>query len=175
MKTIVIAHYNEDITWVDALLEDAEVFIISKGEGGDLPNEGREPHSYFHFIVENYDTLEGTYFFTQGRPFDHEPRFIEIVKEGVTEPFRWLGTEVYRCKADGTPHHPRLPIHDVVRVWTSEEGLREEYEFHRGCIVAVQAERIYRWPKELYEQLLALMLVGEHPWCMERLWAELWQ
>jgi len=79
---IVIARYNEDIEWSKKY--SSNVLIINKGEkieGFDnqifYPNVGREGHSYYKYIYDNYDNLDDYIIFLQGNPIDHSPNIIK--------------------------------------------------------------------------------------------------
>lgn len=87
--TFVIARYREDVNWVRYL--PGKVIIYNKGNDSlsidnlrgnisiiNLPNLGREGHTYFHHIIENYDKLTERVTFLQGRPFDHSPDLLEL-------------------------------------------------------------------------------------------------
>eukprot|EP00928_Gymnodinium_smaydae_P062653 TRINITY_DN4646_c0_g1_i1.p1 TRINITY_DN4646_c0_g1~~TRINITY_DN4646_c0_g1_i1.p1 ORF type:complete len:702 (-),score=97.77 TRINITY_DN4646_c0_g1_i1:121-2226(-) len=71
---IVLAQYDESITWSDPYASIRTVYC--KGpppEGAEgcvrLPNVGREGHTYLHHIVENYDNLaDWTVFSQAGEP-----------------------------------------------------------------------------------------------------------
>ena len=70
---IVLARYEEDISWVQPFLTEANVIIYNKGSplNGtiELPNVGRESHTYLHHIVHNYDDLAYWTVFSQaGEP-----------------------------------------------------------------------------------------------------------
>lgn len=81
---IVIARYNEDIEWSKKY--SSNVLIINKGDNIEgienqifYPNVGREGHSYYKYIVDNYDNLDDYIIFLQGNPFDHTPNIINIL------------------------------------------------------------------------------------------------
>jgi hypothetical protein len=84
---IVIARYNEDISWINKIPSKTKITIYNKGIDDikypsiKLPNVGRESHTYLTHIIDNYDNLADTTIFTQGEPFFHSPNFIELVKE----------------------------------------------------------------------------------------------
>ena len=80
---IVVSRYNDDIAWIDEFREN--VFLYNKGpdfvEGAlVLPNVGREGHTIFHYICENYDILDDYTVFLQGNPFDHSPDICEQLR-----------------------------------------------------------------------------------------------
>ena len=72
---LVIARYNEDISWArqfsnkvifnkgsrETIPEDLQNYSI------ELPNVGREAHTILHYIIENYDILPDVVVFSQGR------------------------------------------------------------------------------------------------------------
>merc|ERR1719313_995725 len=76
---VVVAHYNEDLSWLSAVPRDAFVRIYTKGPQvhsdhysiaaqtawQQLPNVGRESHTYLNHIVKNYDSLAPWTVFTQ--------------------------------------------------------------------------------------------------------------
>lgn len=65
---LVIARYDEDISWSDQYLDIRTVY--NKGDvlpgSIPLPNLGRESHTYLTHIVERYDTLADRTAFIQG-------------------------------------------------------------------------------------------------------------
>lgn len=93
MDSIVVARYNEDLSWLSSLLSsynNTKCFIYNKGNNNiepvirekihkdtvsviSLPNIGRESHTYLHHIVAYYDVMDknGVTFFTQGSIKDH--------------------------------------------------------------------------------------------------------
>lgn len=74
-STLVIARYNEDISWTRQF---PNKIIYNKGARTtipddlqsntyDLPNVGREAHTILHYIIEHYDNLPDIVVFSQGR------------------------------------------------------------------------------------------------------------
>jgi len=79
---LVVARYNENIEWTKQF---SDVVIYNKGKSDVneynpiiLPNVGREGHTYYKYIYDNYDNLEDFTAFLQGDPFFHNP---DIIKE----------------------------------------------------------------------------------------------
>lgn len=74
--SIVVARYNEDLKWTK---QYSNVIIYNKGgklnddeyKYISLKNVGREGHTYYTHIYENYDNLTDYVIFLQGRPTDH--------------------------------------------------------------------------------------------------------
>lgn len=85
---LVVAHYRENIEWIDRINANLDITIYHKGEilsnnerfrSIFLPNIGREGHTYIRHIVDNYDNLPDWCIFSQGSPFDHVSNWIEII------------------------------------------------------------------------------------------------
>jgi len=77
---IVIARYHENIEWSKQF---PNVIIYNKGNKLDndyneimLSNVGKEGHTYYKHICDNYDNLADYTIFLQGTPFDHSPNII---------------------------------------------------------------------------------------------------
>lgn len=75
---VVVARYNESIDWL-SMFNASRVHIYNKGADipncpynvVQLPNVGREAHTYLQYVVDNYDKLPDVVFFTQGCVDDH--------------------------------------------------------------------------------------------------------
>lgn len=89
---LLIARYQEDLTWIEEVPTELEVVVVNKGEDqpfvsrGDVKvvrsdNIGREAETYVRYIVENYEDLPDRIIFTQGDPFEHSPSFLDLIKE----------------------------------------------------------------------------------------------
>jgi len=70
---LVVAHYNEDMTWAEEWNNGGvHLRVYTKGKvptgfkAEELPNVGRESHTYLTHIVKNYDALANWTVFTQG-------------------------------------------------------------------------------------------------------------
>lgn len=79
---VVVARYKENIDWLETLPQAYKIWIYNKGENNiikknyilnELPNVGRESHTYIYHIVSNYDNIDvnGVTVFCQGRIKDH--------------------------------------------------------------------------------------------------------
>ena len=102
---IVISRYNENLDWVQSLVDTeswiTHIIVYNKGLPNisfsgkalekiqilEIPNEGREGETYLRYIIDNYDTLPEHVWFLQGDPFDHSPDFMELMKESVVQEY----------------------------------------------------------------------------------------
>jgi len=87
---IVVSRFNEDITWTKQF---KNVIIYNKGNDDideynpiKLKNVGREGHTYYKYIHDNYEELADYTIFLQGNPIDHCPTIIEDITEIINNP-----------------------------------------------------------------------------------------
>jgi len=82
---VIVARYNEDVNWIKELnykstiynknIEDNHLF------SNNLENVGRESHTFFNHIVNNYDNLPEYLAFIQGNPFDHCKDVVNLIND----------------------------------------------------------------------------------------------
>lgn len=178
----VIAKYKEDLSWID-ILEPYRFRIYNKDDGGDLPNIGREAHTYLHHIIENYDKLADVTVFLQGNPLDHTShphpnyrlitdkdelkKLIESHPFDITEPF--FSGHIF------TTSDAIIPCQNLF-------GQKVDYiRFTAGALWIVQKADILNRPRIFYELLQKEVIQHENitiderhlsinPWSLERLW-----
>lgn len=150
---LVVAKYKENIAWTKRY---ANVKVYDKGPRGNTPNIGREAHTYLTYIVENYDRLPGTVYFSQGCISDHgytedhflNPKYDEHIlihehimfHKNVIHPREKLTfKEWFRTYIDST-----VDLEQPIKIWW-------------GAIFSVSRERIKSRSKEYYQMLLKLV------------------
>lgn len=80
---VVVARYNEDVSWLKKEFPNEKITIYNKGEDNLTPepnwtviklseNLGREGDTYLRHIINNYNNLADRTLFLQGYPFDHD-------------------------------------------------------------------------------------------------------
>lgn len=92
--TLVIARYNEDISWIRHVPKQFHIKIYNKGEPLSLSqkngrnihinrekNTGREAETYIRYLLEtkSYENQNGYSVFTQADPFEHSPDFLNLL------------------------------------------------------------------------------------------------
>jgi hypothetical protein len=162
---IIVSRYNEDIEWTKQFGD--KVIIYNKGPDEipgaiPLPNVGREGHTYFHYICENYDNLDDYTVFLQGRPFDHSPQVCELLHNQIHNPihidFSYFNTRVFECNLIyGCRWHPGLPIKEVYEKLFHKEVTNKTFVFGPGAQFIVSRERIHRRPREFYQKIVDLL------------------
>jgi len=84
---IIVSRYNENIEWTKQF---KNVIIYNKGKHINnidnqiiLKNVGREGHTYYKYICDNYYNLPNYIIFLQGNPFDHSPNIIKNIQKYI--------------------------------------------------------------------------------------------
>lgn len=196
---LVIARYREDLSWLrelglpatvynkgpalepDSLLPDAPP---SSTRVIPLPNIGREAHTFFTHIINEYEALPEWTVFMQGDPFAHlappqEPRLspaalrqklIDLVALG--QPFAGLAWFRLRCDGLGRPHDLADPAKEgrwkgwgkdipVAQVFEALFDAPAPQQFIARAPTGnmlVQRQRILARPLEFYRRALELVL-----------------
>jgi hypothetical protein len=168
MNTLIVAQYNENVDWISNI--DLDIVVIKKGV--DMDNVGREPSSFLYFIVNNYDTLDGYYYFVQGNPFDHCPNLYDMLKaEPDTKEYTPLGNVSKTDDQSGSPNHKGLAVGKHYTDVTGEESLAT-FTFTRGGQFRIHSDVIKKRPKEFYEKAMTYCNEVEGaPWSFERMWS----
>lgn len=165
---LIIAKYNEDVSWLSTV-KGYKIFIYDKSK--DLPNIGREAHTYIYHIVKNYENLSEINVFSQANPFDHCPEFIDKLEKVNTKYkyFEFSNIEI-SCNKKGEPDHPDLPIEKIFKHLFPHKKCPEHFYSKGNAIFAVNKKRILFHPKEFYERALDLFDIEKAPYAFERLW-----
>jgi hypothetical protein len=190
-REIVVAHFNEDLSWIHALPATVEgVTVYWKGNiplglSGrvnlvPLPNVGHEEHSFLHHIVTRYDSLADQTLFTQGRWDDHLPAGKKLTAlfshHDLTVP------RLVRCRewnTDGNLRHwgkwkDDLEAGKMTRARMSLWSWFMDYlgvdieslgaiVYSPGSIMCVKREIVRARPKKLYETLLEEVSTARNP------------
>lgn len=167
---IIIAKYNEDMTWA-AKLKNAIIYnkgsalnIDVKGIVIPLPNVGREGHTYYKYIYDNYEDLSDYTMFLQGNPFEHynmnDNFFAGIrqqIKKNNLKKFTPLGRVLY-CKISGCKYHAGLPIKKVYRYLFKKKPFPiMPFKFVQGAQFIVSKKQILKRPKQFYLNIIQLL------------------
>lgn len=151
---VVIARYNEDLSWISKIKYETIVFNKNENEKhlfeNNLPNVGREGHTFFNFIVNNYKNLPDFIAFLQGNPYDHCPNFIEIINN-------------FDFKKDFTPIGPLFEettkyesINKEVTSFSKKIGFDLKFPLFcvRGAQYIISKNLIQKKPIEYYKKIL---------------------
>jgi Protein of unknown function (DUF3431) len=190
---LVIAHYNEDLSWVSNVTPGLRSLVYHKGSGSSglpgrqLPNVGREAHTYLHHIVTCYEELSPVTVFCQGHPFDHCSNFHAVLKELASEKrqnlelsaFRWLGFVIDWDDAHGQrlfQNWSKNESRDSLDLTTFCRKIfplpdPAPFVFYPGAQFVVTRQIILSRSRSFYEKALSLSVEFPHAaHCFERIW-----
>jgi len=164
---IVVARYNEKVEWTKHF---SNVIIYNKGEKltGDfdeilLSNVGREGHTYYKHIYDNYDNLSDYIIFLQGNPFDHSPNIMYNLNKYVNNndlniDFEFLSEKIIDCNLSGCIHHPGyLPLIETYEHLFNIKKNFMEFQFGAGAQFIVSKRKILQRPKEFYLKIIKML------------------
>ena len=183
---LVVAKYKENIDWV--INAGIPHTIYNKDQECNdsrfinLPNIGREAHTYLHYIVTNYYNLPDYVFFSEGnclsnRPLENTESFESLYSEinnfrGMPR-VKPMGTRVIeRIESDQSCYELNL---NVVRIYEKLFKIEKtEFIYYIGGQLIVPRSRItfhsYNFYKHIYENISDMRGVGYCAWTLERLW-----
>ena len=166
---IIVARYNENIEWTKQF---PNVIIYNKGlklnedyEEYFLENVGREGHTYYKYIYDNYDNLDDYTIFLQGNPFDHSPKIIKNIKKIINIKnnnklninFNFLTKRVLNCNLSGCSHHHGLPLIDVYEKLFNVKKDNMDFIFGAGAQFIVSKKQILQRPRDFYLKIINLL------------------
>jgi len=168
---IVVARYNENVEWTKQF---PNTIIYNKGQSLNddyneifLENVGREGHTYYKYICDNYDTLDEYTIFLQGRPFDHSPNIINDIHTHINNKdlnidFQYL-CEVRDSNLSGCWMHGGLPLIQVYEHLFNERRTDMHFQFGCGAQFIVSRERILKRSKEFYSKIVKMLEYSINP------------
>jgi hypothetical protein len=171
---IIVARYNEDIEWTKNF---SNVLVYNKGQHIDgyneklLENVGREGHTYYKYIYDNYDNLEEYTVFLQGNPFDHSPNIIHNLTELINSEnsnslntnFHFLSERIIDCNLSGCVWDMSLPLKDVYEKLFGERKESMGFQFGQGAQFIVSKKQILSRPKDFYLKIIDLLKTENCP------------
>ncbi len=187
---IVIARYNEDVSWLKEFNTETFNFkIYNKGEQNiefesiPLENFGRDAHTFITYIVENYNNLPEFVIFLQGNPIDHCGDVIQIIKNHNDESYVCLSDHVIDEKIDSWYEHlveanAVMPYPNMLRCGLREtanailgEETPQKCTFAAGQQYIINKKYILNRSLDYYKNILERFKIDfVLPWHIERIW-----
>ena len=168
---IIVARYNENIEWIQRIPTDIDVLVYNKGDqitnyNGkviDLPNVGREGHTYYTYIYDNYDNLDDYTIFLQGNPFDHSRSIIRTISniqkcKSFDSYFSFISERVLFTSLSGCPYDIYMnikPIYENLFGPITDEN--QIIQFAQGAQFIVSKQAILSRSKEFYKKIIELL------------------
>jgi hypothetical protein len=171
---IIVARYNENIEWTKNI---SNVIIYNKGlklEGNYneflLNNVGREGHTYYKYICDNYDNLDDYLIFLQGNPFDHSPNIINNLNKYINNKelnldFEFLSEWIIRSNID-RERELNWQCKNIYLTYEKIFGIKcsnNECIFGAGAQFIVSKTQILKKPKEFYENIVKILEYDINP------------
>ena len=170
---IVVARYNENVEWTKQF---PNVVIFNKGEKLEdgyneimLPNVGKEGHTYYHYICENYDKLPTYTIFLQGNPFDHSPNILSTLRhivnniDRISIHFEYLSEYMAITNLSGCSHHAGLPLIETYEKIFNERKTSMEIVFGIGAQFIVSKTAILKKSKDFYSNIVEILQYDKNP------------
>jgi hypothetical protein len=172
--SIIVARYTEDVEWTKQF---PNVIIYNKGtELGNnynevfLNNVGREGHTYYTYIYDNYENLADYTIFLQGRPFDHSPNIISNLHKYMNNKelnidFEFLSENIHNSSLD-VERNRYWVCRDIHKSWERVFGVNiENHEciFGAGAQFIVSKNKIQKNTKEFYKNIINMLEYTVHP------------
>lgn len=196
----VISRCNEDINWLIPIASQTIILnkcapldqVISKVflDVKQLPNVGRESHSYLDFVLSNYDDLPDEVVFSQARINDHEGYktggsdiLVRLGDEArtfgkslnfsppCTKRIFHIGFDLRRCFPNLTSQGENTLSKWMVKYFGEYSELNMIYWYG---IFAVRKDLILKRSKESYQTLISTVNYSINPlegFYFERTWA----
>lgn len=200
-RSLIISHYEKNTSWTNDFIKDYSIFIYNKGNSNvqrineitthiKLENIGREPHTYLHHIIENYDNLTEWNFFSQDDPFEHVNNYQEILTKGedywklkstqqFDKSYFFSDMGLQPCSHNGHPHDPGLPVQKNWEMIFEDPFPANGIFFSPACQYIVHRDIIRSRSKEFWIKLNNILLTKNEdvlrnstsagPWVFERI------
>lgn len=182
---MIVSHYERDLNWLKNINSDIDIVIYNKGKNVnksyiDLPNIGREPHTFFQYIVHNYDKLTEWTILSQDGPHEHVRNWESIINGGLTtwetaafknkNAFFFSDLGILSCPSTNLPiHWDPLPIQEIWETLFDDE-LPDTLYFVPTCHIITHKDVILSKPIEFYKKTIEILENSKYsPWTFERL------
>ncbi len=195
---IVIAHYHENIDWINNLNNELirNIFVYSKSLNdiilnnkkvifSRLPNIGRESHTYLNYCVENYNNLPDFVIFLQGDPHgidvDKINEWINLAnnsKANYTNNFKigcidWFLQNGKIEEWGGKTDQSRFDVREWAKVYIKDNLKENDYPIFWHACFGVSKKAILSNSIEKYKTIISEELQGKNSEVshfLERLW-----
>jgi hypothetical protein len=184
---VVIARFNEDISWIKNINSNIKKTIYNKGsdyliDTKQLPNIGRESDTFLRHILENYSRLSEYNIFLQGNPFFHYRNILNFINyDSSNQTIIFLSDRIETDDINGRPNHPGLKIGEVLENIGVSYLNDEKFTFSTGAQYRIHKSLIlnksFEWWENLYDvhnRYLSEPGINGSPWIFERIWPKIW-
>jgi hypothetical protein len=135
-----------------------------------LNNVGREGHTYYKYICDNYENLAEYTFFLQGNPFDHSPNIISNLTNFINNnllyiEFEFLSENIHYSSLDleCIKYGHCKNIHKNWEIVFGTIPNNQECIFGAGAQFVVSKNKILKNTKEFYENIMTMLEYDINP------------
>ena len=163
---IVVSRFNESVEWTKQF---DNVIIYNKGDAIthnsiQLDNVGREGHTFYKYIYDNYHNLDDLTVFLQANPFDHCPNVIQQIQSLTDDvDFMFLSDKIYDITVSYCYLHHGIPLYDIYRQLFKDDFIHTPIQFGAGGQFVVSKKLILSQPRSLYLQIINLLDKSSNP------------
>lgn len=181
-RCIVISRFNESLEWIESIPCNIYKKIFNKGDDKynhllveQLPNIGRESHTYLKYIIDNYYNLNEYTIFCQGYPLDHcGDDFCQKIQQLTNDTYKSFSNLSFNVLDLNAPNHMNFgDIHpaDIYRKYINKNISNIQYKLFVNACFEVHKNNITRHPRQMYVDLFNLHLTNDFmPYIMEYSW-----
>ena len=191
MKHLVVSRYKEDLSWLDEVPEDINIYLYNKGEssGRDdeilLPNIGREAHTFLYHVINNWFSFPDYFIFSQGNPFDHDSNFLKKISDNESykeNKIVYLSNMNIIEGLNGNKGHQHPDGIDIKSYLTKLQVTTKQtsVNFAPGAQYIVPMQKVRRFGIHTYKRMLGMIESSENPenpieaYAYERIWSILY-
>ena len=170
---LVVARYNEDVSWIKQIQSDGEVefkvFVYDKSNSPNQafivrPNVGREVSSFFEHIILNYHQLPDYVILCQGDPFPHvkanKTSFLDKLKQALLTKPETTQPLLTNWYVESPYVYPSLPVKDYYRYFFDSD-IPSMWTFAAGCQYIIPKDIILNRAKQFYCVIQSMTLLGD--------------
>lgn len=150
---LIVSRCKENVDWVSKIKHPTVVYNKSDEQSDkfvNLPNVGGEPHTFFHHIVKNYESLPNYLACVRGNPFDHCKNAIDQINNfDFSVEFRPLGSIIEETVDYESINHQMMSYAARINF-----ELTFPVYMCPGAQHIVSKNTILKRPKSFYEKIL---------------------
>jgi len=195
---IVIAHYKEDVTWLNNLYHESirNIIVYNKDKESplnntkvinkQLPNIGREAHTYLTYCVEYYNNLPEFVIFLQGSP--HHGINVHTILNWINSIIQsridstgnygignidWFLRDGRISEWGGPVNQSQYSVKEWAQIYVRPNLKEHQYPIFWNACFGVSKKAILSNPSEKYQKIITNELQGvnsETAHYLERLW-----
>lgn len=182
MNTVLIAHHNKDISWINEITSNVDVKVYSTSDKSKIfvePNKGMDANMYLRYIIDNYDNLSERTLFVHHHKTDwtqdYEMPF--IINNLNWELDNYFSVCARKNYGDVFIIDPRTKqwLKDIWHLFEEHIPYPTQLFYYAGTQFMCHRDLIRQYPKSYYKKLLGWLLMTDKPdWLTGRIFEWCW-